>query len=373
MLRTTADALVIGAGVVGCAVARELAAARLKVVAVERESPGAGASGAAAGILAPQVGANAPSPILSLGLESRAMFPQLVDELRSETGIDVPYRAAGTLSLALDAEEEAALEKRFQWQTEAGLPVERISCGRVSTLEPAISTHIRTALRFPYDHQIENVTLIRALTTSAEKRGVQFRSASEVTSVLVKAGMVEGVAIGPGRIYAPIVVVCSGAWSGLLETGGPKLPVTPVRGQMLALESDEARIDRVIMTERGYLVPRIDGRIIVGSTSEQVGFDTSVTVKGIATLMEVAGTVVPSLHHARISGIWAGLRPATSDGLPILGPAGSAWPDGLYFATGHYRNGVLLAPLTARLLSESITSGKTSLPLEPFRASRFHA
>ena len=299
------------------------------------------------------------------------MFPRLVEELRGETGIDVHYRTTGTVFLALSNEEEEKLEKRFAWQTAAGLPVERLSAGRVATLEPAVAAGMRIALRFPYDHQIDNVALTHALVASAERRGTQFRIGAEVTRVLAGSGKVEGVALGPGRIYAPRVVVCSGAWSAGIEVGGPKIPVVPVRGQMLALEDAKIRIDRVVYTEHGYLVPRLDGRILVGSTMEHAGFDARPTAKGIGSLLAVAQSVVPALEEAKISNIWAGLRPGTSDGLPILGPAGEAWPSGLYFATGHFRNGVLLAPLTARLLAEAIVSGKTPAPLEPFLAKRF--
>jgi glycine oxidase len=144
-----------------------------------------------------------------------------------------------------------------------------------------------------------------------------------------------------------------------------------VRGQILALEHAELRLDRVIYTERGYLVPRIDGRILVGSTMERAGYDARPTVAGAASLLALARQVAPGLESATIQGLWAGLRPASPDGLPVIGPAGAPWPSGLYFATGHYRNGVLLAPVTARLLTESITTGKTSIPLVPFAASRF--
>ena len=373
MLRTTADVLVVGGGVIGCAVARELAGAHLRVVLVEREQTGSGASGAAAGILSPQAEADGPSPLLQLGIESRSMFPRLVEELRAETGIEVPYRTSGTLFLALDDEEEAKLEQRYAWQCGAGLRVERISAGRVSTLEPAVSAGVRIALRFPYDHQIDNVTLTRALAASAERRGVEFRTSAEVSSVLVQGGRVEGVAIGPGRIYAPRVVICGGAWSALIDCGGPELPVTPVRGQMVALESERARLDRVVFTERGYLVQRLDGRILVGSTTEHAGYEPRATAKGVGDLLALAQRVVPALEQASIAGIWAGLRPGTKDGLPILGAAGSPWPEGLFFATGHFRNGILLAPLTARLIAEELLTGRTSLPLDPFQASRFRS
>ena len=168
MSQQSADVVVIGAGIIGSAIARELASTDLRVVVVERDAPGAGASNAAAGILSPQAEADAPSALLDLCIESRAIFPHLVEELREETGIDVPYRTTGTLYLALDDEEEARLNRRFEWQTSAGLPVERLSAGRVLTLEPAVSAGTRIALRFPYDHQIDNVVLSRALAASAE-------------------------------------------------------------------------------------------------------------------------------------------------------------------------------------------------------------
>lgn len=371
MSHRTADVVLIGAGVIGSALARELAAARMSVVVVERGAPGAGASGAAAGILSPQAEADGPSPLLDLCLESRAIFPRLVEELRAETGIEVPYRTTGTLYLALDDEEEARLERRFAWQTSADLPVERLSAGRVLTLEPAVAAGARIALRFPYDHQIDNAVLTRALVASAESRGVRFVKGAEARAVLDDRGRVGGVALAADKILAPCVVNCAGAWASRLEGTGPRLPIEPVRGQMLALEHDELRLDRVIFTERGYLVPRLDGRILVGSTMERAGYDARPTLAGVASLLALARDAVPGLANATITALWAGLRPAAPDGLPVLGPAGDPWPSGLYFATGHYRNGVLLAPVTARLLTESITTGKTSIPLAPFAASRF--
>jgi glycine oxidase len=367
----SADIVVIGAGVVGSALARDLAGARMRVVVGERAAPGAGASGAAAGILSPQAEADAPSPLLELCLESRAIFPRLVEELRSETGIEVPYRTTGTLYLALDDEEEARLERRFAWQTSADLPVERLSAGRVLTLEPALAVGARIALRFPYDHQIDNAVLTRALAASAEERGARFLKSTEARSIFHEGGRVTGVALADDRIAAPRVVNCAGAWASRLMGAGPRLPIEPVRGQMLALEHAELRLDRVIFTERGYLVPRLDGRILVGSTTERAGFDARPTLAGASSLLELARLVVPRLENATIQGLWAGLRPAAPDGLPVLGPAGEPWPSGLFFATGHYRNGVLLAPITARLLTEAITTGHASAALAPFAASRF--
>jgi len=166
-------------------------------------------------------------------------------------------------------------------------------------------------------------------------------------------------------------VNCAGAWASRLEGAGPRVPIEPVRGQMLALEHETLRLERVVFTERGYLVPRLDGRILVGSTMEKAGYDARPTVAGASSLLALARQVAPALESATISGVWAGLRPATPDGLPVLGEAGSPWPSGLYFAMGHYRNGVLLAPITARLLGEAITTGRTSISLAPFAASRF--
>jgi glycine oxidase len=295
-----------------------------------------------------------------------------VEELREETGIDVPYRTTGTLYLALDDEEEARLSRRFEWQTSAGLPVERLSAGRVLTLEPGVAPGMRIALRFPYDHQIDNVVLTRALAESARQRGARILEGAEVRGILADHdGRIAGISLGTTTIRAPRVVNCAGAWASRLEGAGPRVPIEPVRGQMLALEHETLRLERVVFTERGYLVPRLDGRILVGSTMEKAGYDARPTVAGASSLLELASQVAPALESATITGVWAGLRPASPDGLPVLGEAGSPWPSGLYFATGHYRNGVLLAPITARLLGEAITTGRTSIPLEPFAASRF--
>ena len=365
-----ADAVVVGAGVVGCAIARDLSAAGLSVVVIERDRPGCGASGAAAGILSPQAEADGPSPLLDLCLESRDMYPRLLEDLRIETGIEVPYRTSGTIFIATSDEEEARLETRFEWQTGAGLPIERISAGRVHTLEPGLAPGLHIALRFPYDHQIDNAELTRVLALAAVKRGAEMRAGVEATRLLVEGGKVRGVALGPGRVYSPRVILCAGAWSGLFDCGGPALAVHPIRGQIVALESNGTRFDRVIYTEKGYMVPRIDGRILVGSTMEHAGFAARPTAGGTRALLGLAQSLAPALERASIAGVWAGLRPAAEDGLPILGPAGPPWPDGLFFATGHFRNGILLAPLTARLLTESIFAEKPPAALDPFLASR---
>jgi glycine oxidase len=367
------DVIIVGAGVIGCALARELARASLRVLVVERDRPGAGASSAAAGILSPQAEADAMSPLLELGLEGRALFPTLLEELRAETGIEVPYRTSGTLYIALDRDEEESLERRYVWQTAAGLPVERLSGGRVMTLEPAISTRVRLGLRFPYDHQVDNETLCRALAASAERRGARILLGREVASLLAEQDRIVGVATATETYKAPVVVLAAGAWSGLIDCAGRTLPTSPVKGQMAVLETEAMRLDRVIYREHAYLVPRLDGRILSGSTTEIAGFDTHPTARGIAGLLEQAQAIAPSLADARIVGFYAGLRPGTPDGLPILGPAGAGWPDGLWFATGHYRNGILLAPITGRLIAEAIVSARPSLSLVPFEAARFRA
>src|SRR6185436_17135783 len=301
MSQQSADIVVIGAGVIGSALARELAAAKLRVVVVERGAPGSGASSAAAGILSPQAEADAPSPLLDLCVESRALFPALVEDLREETGIDVPYRTTGTLYLALDDEEEARLNRRFEWQTSAGLPVERLSAGRVLTLEPGVAPGMRIALRFPYDHQIDNVTLTRALAESAKKRGARILEGAQVHAILADHdGRIAGISLETTTIRAPRVVNCAGAWASRLEGAGPRLPIVPVRGQMLSLEHETLRLERVVFTERGYLVPRLDGRILVGSTMEKAGYDARPTVAGAASLLALARQVAPALESATL-------------------------------------------------------------------------
>lgn len=369
-MRTKADVVVVGGGVIGCAVARRVARNGGTVVVVERGRPGDEASYAAAGMLSPLAEADEPGPFLDLLLRARDGFPAFANALREETGTDVGYRGDGTLFLALREEDEAELAHRFAWQSAAGLEVERLSAEEARRLEPAITPAVRAALRFPGDHQVENRALAPALWAAAARAGAEFRLGSEVVRVVRDGDRIAGVELADGaRIDAGAVVLAGGSWAGRLAGLPRPLPVHPVHGQLLALESVPPLFRHVVDSPRCYLVPRSDGRVIVGATAECIGFRKAVTPGGLRRLIDGALEVAPALEHAPVAETWAGLRPGTPDGLPILGAdPGVA---GLFYATGHFRNGILLAPLTGEVVGDLALGRATEVELAPFGIARF--
>jgi glycine oxidase len=367
---TRPDAVVIGAGVVGCAVAWRAAGAGLRVLVVDRATPGAEASRAAAGMLSPLAEASGPGPMLDLLLHARAGFPDVVARLREATGVDAAYADAGTLVVALTEEDERELAARRAWQVAAGLPVERLEAAEARAMEPALSTEVRMALRYPGDHQVDNRSLSAALWAAAARAGAEFRIGAEVAGVVVEGGRAAGVTCAGGeRIDAAAVVVAGGCWSGRLAGLPRALPVEPVHGQLLSLEAVPPIFRHVVDSPRCYLVPRADGRVIVGATVERTGFRKAVTPAGVMRLLRGALEVAPVLADAPLLATWSGLRPGTPDGLPILG----ADPDvpNLLYATGHYRNGILLAPLTGELIADLLLGREPTLDLQPFSIGRF--
>ena len=364
------DAVIIGGGVIGCAAARELAHAGHRVTLLDRSAPESGASWAAAGMLSPQAEADRADPFLDLLLESRRIYPAFAAALREETGRDVGYREEGTLLIALTDDDEAELEDRLTWQREGGLEVDVLSRNELHELEPAVSTEARWGLRFPGDHQVDNRLLAEALWQAAAAAGVRMRRGEQVTRLLRDARQVVGVELASGeRIDAEWVVLAGGSWSPQVQGLPRSLPVQPVHGQLLALRPRAELLRHVVNSPRIYLVPRGDGRVIVGATVEQTGFRRQVTASGVHHLLTAALEVVPRLAEAALVESWSGHRPGTPDDRPILGPDPEL--PNLVYATGHYRNGILLAPVTG-LIVEDIVSGNRGRVLDPYSPTRFH-
>ncbi|HVF49765.1 MAG TPA: glycine oxidase ThiO [Pyrinomonadaceae bacterium] len=380
-----ADALIIGGGVVGLAIARELAGRALRVTLVERGRLAAEASHAAGGMLAPQAEADRADQFFQLQSASRDLYPAFAASLRAETSIDIELEQTGTLYLALTAEDEAELERRFLWQTRAGLSVERLTPDEVRSLEPALSPRVRLALRFPLDWQVENRRLTDALSASVEARGVRVLTATQAQSISIEAGRVAGVETSRGYVAAGAVVVAAGAWTPFLRLDfnegararAPVVPqaqhpqIVPVRGQMLCFSQPSALplVRHVVYTPRGYVVPRRDGRLLAGSTTERAGFDKSVTAGGVHKVLAHALEIAPAIGELALFETWAGLRPCAEDEWPVLGASASV--PNLFYATGHYRNGILLAPLTAELVADMITGGRATPALDAFSPERF--
>ncbi len=369
------DAIVIGGGVIGCSIAWRLAQAGMQVAVLERGKVGCEASYAAGGMLAPLAEANAADGFFHLAVASRAMYADFARELKAASGIDIEYRTEGTLYLSLTEEDDEELDRRWQWQHEAGLNVKRLNAECVRKLEPLANEKLRWALKFPDDHQVNNRRLIEALHAAARNAGAHFFPHTEAHQILSehRAGQryITGVAHARGNAVAPTVVVAAGCWTGKLLFDGSStlIPVRPIRGQMIAIEMPATGLNHVIYSRRGYLIPRLGGFVIAGSTTENVGYDKRVTAQGMAAVINKAVEIAPQLQEQAIVETWAGLRPFGLDQWPVIGADPKV--NGLLYATAHYRNGILLTPATAKAVSELVLTGNSSINLSPFAPGRF--
>jgi glycine oxidase len=374
--RAHADVVVIGAGVIGCAIARELAGRGLAVTVVERDSPGRRATWAAAGMLSP-FGEAAHGPFLELADESLTRYASFAHALRDETGIDVEYRTRGKLHVALDGADEP-LRALAAEPAAARFDVHLMDGAAARELEPALSDAVTAALLVGRDHSVNNRLLAQALLAGASAAGATCRTASPVSGLVAKRHVVAGVRLASGeRIDAPRVVLAAGAWSGQLEGLPRPLPIRPVKGQMFSVDArgrapdrpTDAILGRVIFATDCYIIPRADGRLLIGATMEEAGFRKAPTPRGISTLMAAAERVVPLTADLPLVETWAGFRPATPDGLPILGADPEM--EGLVYATGHFRNGILLAPVTAACVADVVTDARPPVALDAFAPDRF--
>jgi glycine oxidase len=365
-----ADVVVVGGGAIGLAVARRAALGGRSVVVLERGTPGMEASWAAAGMLSPLAEANGPGPFLDLLLAARRTYPAFAAALREETGQDVGYGDAGTLFLSLRGEDDAELEERFAWQSAAGLCVQTLTAEDARKVEPAINPAVRFALRFPGDHQVDSRALGAALWTAAARAGADVRRGAQAVRVLRDGGRASGVALADGtRVDADAVVIAGGSWAGRIGGLPRALPIEPVHGQLLAVETAPPLFRHVVDSPRCYLVPRASGRVIAGATSERVGWRKAVTPAGVRRLLDGAVEIAPALDHVPLVETWSGLRPGTPDGLPVLG----ADPDvpNLLYATGHFRNGILLTPLTGDAVGALLLGEPPAVDLAPYSIARF--
>lgn len=370
------DVAVVGAGVIGLGIAWRLAEAGRRVVVIERDEAGRGASWAAAGMLAPSAEIGFEElDLYALGRESLDRWPAFARAVGAASGRSVGYRDDGTLVVADDRDSRAALRRLFRFQEEHGVPVEWLSGSEAVDLEPLLSPRLPGAIYSPADHQVDNRALVEALRLGAERAGAEVREHTEVAAV--DPGDPPALRLGDGRrVEARVVVLAAGAWSAGVDGLEPAPPVRPVKGQALALrQRSEAglALRHVVRGPDAYLVPKADGRLVVGATSEEVGADTRVTAGGVYRLLEGAVEVVPGVEEMDLLETWAGLRPASRDHAPLLGE--SAHP-GVVYATGHYRHGVLLTPVTAEEVAALVLArldGRTETRpiLAPFSPLRF--
>jgi glycine oxidase len=370
------DVVVVGAGIIGCAIARELAGRGVSTLVVERDSPGRRATWAAAGMLSP-FGEGASEAFIELADDSLHRFAGFVQALHEESGIDVEYRTAGKLHVAT-SEQPVMLHAMATEPGAERFDVSLMDGDAARRLEPALSEEITTAVLVGRDHRVNNRLLAQSLLASAVAAGVTFRTANPVTALMTRQGQAAGVRLASGeQIDAGHVVIAAGAWSSQLEGLPRELPVRPVKGQMFAVDARARSPDRpsapvlqrVIQSEHCYIIPRDDGRLLVGASVEDVGFRKGPTPRGIGALIAAAVSVLPLTADLPLVETWAGFRPATPDNLPILGF--EPLMRGLIYATGHYRNGILLTPVTAQCVADLVTHGRTAVPLDAFGITRF--
>lgn len=365
---TRFDVVVVGGGAIGLAIAWKAAGRGLRTTVIDPD-PGHGASWAAAGMLAPITEVHfGEEPLLELNLRSQRLYPTFVEELERDASISVGYRRTGTLLVARDNDDNEALAEVFKFQQRLGLEVQRLRSSEVRELEPAVAPSLRGGIFVESDHQIDNRRLVEALLVACDRSGVILRRAS-IESVLISDGCATGVASSNGEVIeADQVVVCAGARSGDLTA--IEVPVRPVKGQLLHLRHRDGgpKLERNIRGLDVYLVPRADGRLVVGATVEEQGYDGAVTAGGIHDLLRYAYELVPGITELELVEIAVGHRPGTPDNAPLIGPTSV---DGLHVATGHYRNGILLIPVTAASIVELLVSRETPPEIAPFSPTRF--
>lgn len=348
---TYSDVLIVGGGVIGLSIARELrkrGADKIKVV--DKGRIGAEASWAAAGMLAANAECHADDELFRLCTASNALYPQFAAELQDETGIDIQLDRTGTLTIGFSVEEAAAIQAKYEWQRSAGIKVELFRPADVIKLEPNISPSVVCGCLYSCDGQVENRKLVTALRRYCEINEIELFENTPIVKLILEDGVFTGAASEKITFKADRVIVTAGAWSSNIL---PAPVVKPVRGQMISLSGGDPSILRhVVYSPRGYLVPRADGRILVGATVEQAGFRKEVKPEAISLLKSAAVEIVPMLSGSGISEAWAGLRPFVEGEMPVIGRVPEI--ENAYVATGHYRNGILLAPITARMIADEV-------------------
>lgn len=365
---------IIGGGLCGLGIGWRLAAAGCAVDLFERDTVGRSASWAAAGMLAANVEAEpGEDMLLSLDLDSQRRWPAFATELAAVTGVDLGYRDEGTIVVAIDRDDAEALRFTYEFQKGLGLDIEWMTGGQARRLEPHLAPGIPAAVRCGLDHQVDNRQLVVALEKACRAAGVAIHENTPVTAVDISGGRVSGVQTTVGARRADVVLMAAGAWSydidGLPPMARP--PVRPLKGQMLGLRMDPRApiVDHVVWGPGIYIVPRKNGRLILGATVEDKGFDLDMTAGGVFRLLESAWEALPQIEELPLDEMWVGFRPTSRDDAPILGPTPV---DGLIMATGHHRNGILLAPVTIDAVSDFILNGVIEPAIAPFGIERFY-
>ena len=366
------DVLIVGGGVVGLSIARELHRRGIrKISIVERGRCGLEASWAAAGMLAANSETEVIDDFYRLCTDSNDMYPQFAACLLSETGIDIELDQGGTLFLGFSDEDELALGIRFRDQRKAGIKAINLERQEVLDIEPFVSQHVRGGILYPSDGHVENRKLLNALRIYAELNGIEIVENRSVDSIIIEKERAKAVSSSKKCFAAGVIVLATGAWTSFIKIGSELcgLPLKPIRGQMRCYSSGEINVRHVVYSPRGYVVPRKDGRILVGASVVDAGFNKLIDPLESEMLERASTEIIPALSSLSPSEEWAGLRPRAPDGLPIIGKIEGL--DGLYIASGHYRNGILLAPITAKLVVDAILNGSNQISSGAFSPSRF--
>lgn len=362
------DVAIAGGGLIGASIALELARAGLRVGLFDRQEPGKEASWASAGILSPAPESPAMIALVLLGKASMALYPDFVAMVEELSGQDVGYRAKGTLEVLTSRNAREEMSTIIALHHGLGLRAEPLSAADARELEPSLREDVEAAVLRPAEASVDNRLLTQAVLASAQKNGMEIFAGAAADSIWREGGTCKGLVAGGGKISAKHTVIAAGCFSAQIQGAESYAPVRPAKGQMISLTCLEAKIERVLWGDEIYLVPRNDGRVLAGATVEYTGFDKTLTAGGQSKLLASAINMVPAFERARVEETWAGLRPDSPDHLPILGPTDL---QGLVIATGHFRSGVLLTPITAKLVREWITVGSTSIDWERFSPLRF--
>ena len=370
--------IIVGGGVIGLGIGWQLAKAGAAVTIHERGQTGRGASWAAGGMLGPIAEAHIDElDLLKLSNQSLERYPEWVNELETETEMTIGYRAEGTLIIGIQPDDSYQLKHAYNLYKDLGLNVEWLSGKEAREIEGALSPYVTAAIRCETDHQVDNRLMVQALERAYLGRGGVLNQNSAVERIVIENGNVTGIQTQDGLQRADVYILAAGCWSGQIKGLPDSIipPVRPVKGQMLALQMrEDIMISNVIRTVKArypmpvYLVPRRDGRLVIGATTEELGFDTDLIVGGIYELLHGAFEAVPSFYDLPLIETWTGLRPGSSDNAPILGKTPI---ENLIYATGHYRNGILLTPITAYEISKLILTGETPETIAPFHLDRF--
>lgn len=362
------DAIVVGGGVIGASVAYHLADAGLSVTLFERSELASEASGAAAGMLAPICESTGEGPFFELATRSLDLFPNLAPRLRELSGVDPQYCPSGVLKVALSPEEAQHL--REQAKRLSGWGLDWLEPVAAREREPQVTSQLHGALWSPREGHVYSPQMTRAYAHAASALGATLRLGAPAVGLLREGRRVTGVRTADGEYHAGEVVLCGGVWTRFCaEWIGAELPLEPVRGQILALDTPQPPLKSIVWSEEIYLVPKLNGTVIAGATEEHAGFDCRTTATAISKLLGAAVRAVPELEHCPFRHAWAGLRPDTPDHLPVIG----RWPgvDGLSVAAGHYRNGVLLSPITGCLIAGALRGAALPDWAAAFRPERF--